>query len=208
MINHYDPNQPRNAEGEWTDAGAAIQMAASDKKLLAPNGKKSNLNKEDYKMVRTDEFKSWFGDWENDPKNASKIVDENGEPMVVYHGTKSNFTQFDLSKTGSNNDFGMWGTGFYFSPARKFSQAYGQNEMQCFLSIKNPYIIKQGASNLPKEFKPTSDGKIFSDALRERFIGSGYDGVIQWETGEKPKLTQIIAFEPTQIKIVRNKLKK
>lgn len=29
---HYDPSQPRNAEGEWTDAGHAIRAAASDKK--------------------------------------------------------------------------------------------------------------------------------------------------------------------------------
>jgi hypothetical protein len=51
--------------------------------LLAPNGKPSNLTHEQWHLVRTPEFKSWFGDWENDPKNASKVVDENGEPLVV-----------------------------------------------------------------------------------------------------------------------------
>jgi hypothetical protein len=55
--------------------------------LLAPNGKKSNLNEHQWRQVRTQFFKDWFGDWENDPDNASKVVDENGEPMVVYHGT-------------------------------------------------------------------------------------------------------------------------
>jgi hypothetical protein len=55
--------------------------------LLAPNGKPSNLTPEQYKLVRTPAFKSWFGDWENDPANASKVIDENGEPLVVYHGT-------------------------------------------------------------------------------------------------------------------------
>jgi hypothetical protein len=39
-------------------------------------------------MVRTPQFKAWFGDWEHDPENASKVVDENGEPLVVWHGTK------------------------------------------------------------------------------------------------------------------------
>lgn len=57
-------------------------------KLLAPNGKPSNLTPEQYRLVRTPEFKAWFGDWENDPKNASKVVDENGEPKVVWHGSK------------------------------------------------------------------------------------------------------------------------
>ena len=61
----------------------------SEGNLLAPNGKKSNLNERQYAQVRTKEFKDWFGDWENDPENASKVVDENGEPLVVYHGTNS-----------------------------------------------------------------------------------------------------------------------
>lgn len=38
--------------------------------------------------VYSDSFKNWFGDWINDPTNASKVVDENGEPLVVYHGSK------------------------------------------------------------------------------------------------------------------------
>jgi hypothetical protein len=31
-------------------------------KLLAPNGKPSNLTPEQYKLVRTKAFKDWFGD--------------------------------------------------------------------------------------------------------------------------------------------------
>jgi hypothetical protein len=58
--------------------------------LLAPNGKPSNLTPEQYKLVRTPAFKEWFGDWENDPENASKVVDENGEPLVLNHSTRKN----------------------------------------------------------------------------------------------------------------------
>jgi hypothetical protein len=54
--------------------------------LLAPNGKPSNLTPEQYRLVRTPEFKAWFGDWENDPNNASKVVDDNGEPLVLHRG--------------------------------------------------------------------------------------------------------------------------
>ena len=54
---------------------------------LAPNGKPSNLNKWQYLMVRTKAFKEWFGDWENDPEHASKMLDENGEPEVLWHGS-------------------------------------------------------------------------------------------------------------------------
>jgi len=62
--------------------------------LIAPNGKPSNLTPEQYKLVRTPQFKAWFGDWENDPNNASKVVDDNGEPLVVYHGSDYEFTIF------------------------------------------------------------------------------------------------------------------
>ena len=62
----------------------------SQGRLLAPNGKVSNLTEKQYAQVRTKAFKDWFGDWENNPSQASKVVDENGEPLVVYHGNRTN----------------------------------------------------------------------------------------------------------------------
>ncbi|MGB4967299.1 MAG: LPD38 domain-containing protein [Candidatus Saccharimonadales bacterium] len=61
-------------------------------RLIAPNGKPSNLNEWQWKAVRTDFFKRWFGDWETDPSNASQALDENGEPLAVYHGTNATKT--------------------------------------------------------------------------------------------------------------------
>lgn len=81
-------------------------------KLLAPNGKPSNLTPEQYRLVRTPAFKAWFGDWENDPANASKVVDENGEPLVVYHGTTHGFNEFTRDRGNVQNHFGI---GYYFS---------------------------------------------------------------------------------------------
>lgn len=68
----------------------------SQGRLLAPNGKVSNLTEKQYAQVRTKAFIKWFGDWINDPKNASKVIDENGEPLVVYHGGRKP-TIFDTS---------------------------------------------------------------------------------------------------------------
>ena len=39
--------------------------------MKAPNGKPTNLTEKQWVQVRTKAFKDWFGDWENDPKNAS-----------------------------------------------------------------------------------------------------------------------------------------
>ena len=75
---------PRNAKGQ----------------LLAPNGNASNLTEKQYAQVRTKAFKDWFGDWENNPSDASKVVDENGEPLVAYHGSNEyGFSVFDPSKS-------------------------------------------------------------------------------------------------------------
>lgn len=56
----------------------------ANKPLLAPNGKPSNLTPEQYKQVRTPEFKKWFGDWEK--AQLSQFL--NGEPVVRLTGNE------------------------------------------------------------------------------------------------------------------------
>lgn len=85
---------------------------------LASNEKPSNLNAKQYKIVRNQAFKKWFGDWENAPEKASKVVDENGEPLVLHRGNL--VTQEDLGytfnldknflKKESGNKFGFFFT--------------------------------------------------------------------------------------------------
>ena len=114
----------------------------SQGRLLAPNGKVSNLTERQYAQVRTKAFKRWFGDWENDPKNASKVVDENGEPLVVYHGSKDNsFTIFDSTK----NDKGQ--KGFFFTNDSTMASSYGKNPRGFFINSRDPYIIEGHNSN-------------------------------------------------------------
>lgn len=106
--------------------------------MLAPNGKPTNLTERQWLQVRTKNFKKWFGDWENSPKTASKVVDENGEPLVVYHNTSNEFTKFSkfrafvASLTGSN----MFGRGFYFSNHQ--GNSLGNINMPVFLRVVNP----------------------------------------------------------------------
>jgi hypothetical protein len=114
--------------------------------LIAPNGKPSNLTPEQYRLVRTPEFKAWFGDWEKDPENASKVVDENGEPMVMYHGGTQDFTIFDIKKSGQSNKDAK--AGFWFTPLKQFASNFlegtwwgdkgNRKVYEVFLSIKNP----------------------------------------------------------------------
>ena len=97
------PNTIQNQDRE-TDKQIKIATEMADIKeraiangtfMLAPNGKQTHLTEQQWLQVRTQEFKDWFGDWENDPVNASKVVDENGEPLMVYHHTDDpNLTKF------------------------------------------------------------------------------------------------------------------
>lgn len=92
---------------------AIMQLAKLDGTYMkAPNGERSNLSERQWLQVRTKAFKDWFGDWEKDPKHSSKVVDENGEPLVVYHGTRfAGFTVFDKSSRGiffSSEDRASW----------------------------------------------------------------------------------------------------
>ena len=91
-------NQSLYAQEHNMEMEEIKQRAIADGTFMkAPNGKKSNLNERQWLQVRTKAFKKWFGDWENDPENSSKVVDENGEPLVVYHHTDNpKLTEFSI----------------------------------------------------------------------------------------------------------------
>lgn len=187
----------------------------SAKEPSGPNGTISIANKNPKikaQNAKTDPnsaaFKKWF-------KN-SKVVDENGKPLVVYHGTKQgDFSSFDKSKIGAQTDYGYRGKGFYFTPQQelaamysrdwqKFKQVPNENGrvMPVYLSVQNPYIIKsKDAHNILSKFESES----FTRKLQEQ----GYDGVfVEMDDLVKSydgELQEIIVFEPTQIKSVYNR---
>ena len=177
--------------------------------MKAPNGKETNLTEDQWLSVRTAAFKNWFGDWEKDPQNASKVVDENGEPRVVYHGTYGDFTVFDKAKIGSATDYGIWGRGFYFTNME--NTPYGNKKLALFLNIRNPFIFNDYKSaeeigdylniwdgNFHEDdrfgiFRPYARGAAqIAGSAQER----GHDGLI----AVLGKWTEYIAFEPNQIK--------
>ena len=106
--------------------GAVISDANLRKLFLLANGNENNLNKNknsanqtsqneggiresidvNPEQTKTDNFKKWFGDWEKVPENASKVVDEDGKPLVVYHHT--NATEIVNRKTGQKYDDLDW----------------------------------------------------------------------------------------------------
>lgn len=93
---------------------------------LAPNGEKSRLGEKQWLETRSSAFKSWFGDWETDREGASKFLDENSEPLVLYHGTTRKFDAFshDAPKTF---DLDNVKGAFFLTSDKKFAEAeYGK----------------------------------------------------------------------------------
>ena len=160
--------------------------------LKAPNGKPTNLNERQWLQVRTRNFKDWFGDWENDPKNASKVVDENGEPMVVYHGTAADvpFTEFMASS-------GALGKGIYASSNTFDASTYSQNRSRgshpriypVFMNMRTPSINIRASEKFLSRY--SKDVRKHIDATRH-----DYDGAIV--AGEK--IQEFMVKSPTQVK--------
>ena len=171
------------------EADIVARAKADGTYMKAPNGKKSNLSPRQWVQVRTKAFKDWFGDWENDPDNSSKVVDENGEPMVVYHGTTNDETeqkwneklksydtahkQFTIFRrnTGGERNYGM-----FFNSDMDNAFAYGYYTYSVYLNIKNPLEIDCNNSSYDKiryngEVKDTYEWAKWAEK-------NGYDGVI------------------------------
>ena len=161
--------------------GGSIQVT------LEPEGKEPQFKGVD---VESPEFKAWFGD--------SKVVDSAGKPLKVYHGTSAEFEQFNLGYFGLN-DKGYLGDGFYFG-SQTVASAYGTKGdggrvIPAYLSLKKPFEITP--ENWKEQLGRIRALKEEGKSVREELTKDGFDGVIDRSNG---KISEIVAFDPTQIK--------
>ena len=163
-------------------------------------------------------FWAWFG--------GSKVVDDQGRPLVVYHGAAEGFTEFKTSKIGSR-DPGFFGSGFYFSPNEDDARSYADSAadadgtpiedgevMPVYLSLQNPFVWDMEAGEGAKATRNVlaamgihrSSVRGESAALGDRderrkfnaaMKAAGHDGVV---VRDEDGFREIVAFDPTQIK--------
>lgn len=176
-----------------------IEKAKSDGSYMkAPNGNPTNLNDKQWVQVRTKAFKEWFGDWENNPEDASKVIDENGEPRVVYHGTYSDFNAFDESHLGDVTDLNAtnedWAKtshiGFWFNDNKI---GFYTKHKPVYLNVRNPLEFASMES-LVDEMSYYDSGEDF-----KRSNSDGYDSVIVLEDEEMGARSYAV-FNNNQIK--------
>ncbi len=158
--------------------------------MKAPNGEPTNLTEKQWLTVRTQAFKDWFGDWENDPEAASKVVDENGEPKVVYHnsGKRRNVLSREFSRKSMDIE------SVCFAPESDPYGEYGPYEHAVFLRILTPADYDTAYTEHGIKLAVTDDAGV---KIREWLQDRGYDGVIEEEDGAP---FEYKVFESTQIK--------
>ena len=152
------------------------EMEEVSDRMKAPNGEDSNLTNDQWSYVRTEEFKDFFGDWETDPENSSKILDENGEPQVVYHGTNKEFETFEGVKI-QGKELSFFSTDLEYAQAHSMKNENGGKSIvkEVFLNIRNP-IEKNDINTLTvvKDIKAKpdmkNDGFIGTDKITERNV--------------------------------------
>ena len=213
------------------EKAAVRKKAVADGTFMkAPNGANTNLTEDQWLAVRTAAFKNWFGDWEHDPQNASKVVDENGEPRVVYHGSHQWFTSFNDGKQRQQSGAPA-GTIFANDNreiAVSFADYYGGHADEVildpnderhpryswgiyreggiydlFMNIRNPLVVDF-------EGRPWLDSSKGGDinALCSKAKESGHDGVIALNIVDAglndqenvPASTDYVAFDSVQVK--------
>ena len=151
----------------------------------------SPVNRKFVEQTETKQFKRWFGD--------SKVVDRDGEPLVVYHATDAEFTVFDRERmgeytSGNTSDEAAIESakvGFWFSENDLREKTGNEKTMEAYLSLENPmetdlYTMLDALENMTAE------------EYRAELEDEGYDGLIveDQEFGGK----SYVVFKPNQIK--------
>lgn len=200
--------------------------------MTAPNGERTKLDAEQWATVRTANFKNWFGDWENDPENASKVVDENGEPMVVWHGRSAEFNTFE-KKEGVRFIMGLEdkvkAEGFFFSPDKGLAEEFASNSSRhrggkanvvpCFLNIRRPMdLTGEDYDRIYEDVTgweymvgmDTQDnlwGIMDEEGMADKIKEKGYDGAIfveEVDDSYEPTKISYCALDANQIKSAEN----
>ena len=170
--------------------------------LVYPDGPESNLNEQNWKIVRTKSFKEWFGDWQKG-ENCSAIIDKNGEPKIVTH--RANEDEIVLQPP--RKEFSVSSRFMHFTSEQiggKPSWRYGDNIHLAFLNIRKLFNGRQGLPyyDYPNSEKAGFIGDIDDDFLnwlhKKEYNGAYDPGIKRVDDPEKPAIytDEYVALDP------------
>jgi len=155
--------------------------------------------------IKTDSqlFKNWF--------RKSKLVNLDGTPMVLYHGTTDSIQEFDLDHP-NRLDSGYLGTAIYLTPDEGFARIYADMKksrfekkaedkkiLELYVRLENPKIV-----NVLSDVKARNKdgGRAAADGYREQLIAEGHDGVIM--KNDSGEIVEVAVFDGNAVKSVDN----
>ena len=219
----YDAYFNTAGEIEARDAAQRRQMTPEQRRETMPNTGDENtvfadnfgnsFSAEAAEPVDSQAFKDWFGDWTSDRADHSQVVDGQGRPLIVYHGTGTSIEEFLPEFTGQGND--QYGSGFYFTTDRETAEGYttrtlndqgkpggmdNPNVIPAYLNIRNPLVVEaRDTPNLYQIEVPASQAvKIIEKMpdimdLENSILGDFFDDY--WESGPKRSMINRLARE-------------
>ena len=167
---YYDHRLTKIEKGSLLDSLNGLSNSVAEKQQTSFTGKDSKL----LSILQT---------------NSSKVVDENGEPMVVYHGSNNEFTKFDTARIGSSTGTSD-GRGFYFTTDKDYANSFGKdgNVLSVFLNIDNPLSLKEKTITKQQLFdiikridekEVAADGEHWFISNYANYYDVGIDGAIR-----------------------------
>lgn len=200
---------------ESWQAKLADPVTYDDNGEVIPLSERFNRNNEDIRysqredVTQSEAFRRWFGD--------SKIVNEDGSPMVMYHGTDA-YDEFNVFKRGKH---GYLGPGIYLSGTMDYAQRYA-NRMgyngrvyELYAKVENPLYVTtdtpaqeilkaitgRDSTYQKRAAKQASGTHILTSTDIRRLQEKGYDGIV-WKYGQTP--VEVSVFSPEQLKSATN----
>jgi hypothetical protein len=149
-------------------------------------------------QTETEAFKRWFGD--------SKVVDAEGKPLVVYHGTGGDFDAFDRQAIGKN--YKGISFGFHLTSKRSEAELYAElsdgapRVIEAFLKIENPLRVEATDFQSATKFVDRNRAELIAQIVESRRAGDPYDGIIVKDDLDGAE--HYIVFQPEQIKSATN----
>lgn len=164
---YYDHKLTKIEKGDLLEMTSRLSSAeiSNQSPLSEVNDKRllqilQDAQGESDQQIHSDNFKRWFGN--------SKVVDENGNPLVVYHGSNANFTIFDKSKIDIDN----LGAGFYFS-SEDIANSYANRRTQERGGKENTYAVYLKMEK-PLDFRNVTHEQAI-EANKQEFLSFGFD---------------------------------
>lgn len=230
IIKHpkYDAAKATLSEFLQSESAAVAALVKNGGDLTsAPNGQPSKLYADAYAVgeqlyddpakfaatvkaiTLTDAFKNWF--------NGSQIIDENGEPLIVWHKSTKQFSQFNLNESAKQD--GAFGYHFGTKNAAEMTDIFGQSPIYypVFLNLKNPVFCTDEEQSNPglliSKIAPESqfdlrvdqsDREYYTRNIGKILNQAGYDGVKYVNTIEDAGSISYIALDNNQIKSIQN----